>query len=92
MMHHVPQPGLTVPAVAGPVERGVRHQFDVELPLPELTLFSAGFRIADMIWSIALCGNCEGTFESLTSTFSMLNMSFSFSPSKSRSLIESIWD
>ena len=24
MMHHVPQPGLTVPAVAGPVERGVR--------------------------------------------------------------------
>jgi hypothetical protein len=24
MMHHVPQPGLTVPAVAGPVERVVR--------------------------------------------------------------------
>jgi hypothetical protein len=25
MMHFVPQPGLTVPAVAGPVERVVRH-------------------------------------------------------------------
>jgi hypothetical protein len=26
MMHHVPQPGLTLPAVAGRLERGVRHQ------------------------------------------------------------------
>jgi len=26
MMHHVPQAGLTVLSVAGPVERGVRHQ------------------------------------------------------------------
>jgi hypothetical protein len=29
MMHYVPQPGLTVPAVAGPVERVVRpHRAD----------------------------------------------------------------
>jgi hypothetical protein len=49
MMHHVPQPGLTVPAVAGPVERVVRPRragagcLQLALDAAQARLYAAGW-------------------------------------------------